>query len=71
MEMLGINNAKAKIIVYGADQVTKIREMKKTLLELVEWFNRFEKRGAHITPNGVNGAIVMTDKRYFVVTIEC
>lgn len=68
--MIGIENKKITRVSYAADQVTKLNETKMTLLEMVEWFERIKERGAHITPNGVDGAIVITEKRYFVIYIK-
>ena len=70
MKMTGIDNKKITIVCYLADQITVTNILKKSLLEFVEWYERMKERNAHITPNGVNGAIVITDKRYFVINIE-
>ena len=51
---------------YG--EVTDV--MEKNLLQFVDWLNRARERGAKIIPNGMTGAIVITNNRYFVVAVQ-
>lgn len=39
------------------------------LLQFCEWINRARERGARIMPNGMTGAIVITDNRYMVAEV--
>lgn len=72
--MIGIDNKKIIRVMYEADQVTKLEEKRMTLVEFADWYVRAQQR-AKTSPiqfikNGVNGLIVITEKRYFVIEIR-
>ena len=68
--LLGIDNKKVNRAIYASDQVTLLKEDKMTLIDFAEWYGRAVKRNAHITQNGVNSIIVITENRYFVIYIK-
>lgn len=66
--MAGIGKS-VKIFVRDDEYGEVKKVLEKNLLEFVEWINRAKNQNATIIPNGMTGAIVITERKYFVVEV--
>ena len=67
--MIGIDNKKIRRVAYDGEYGPVVSDTKMTLLEFAEWYRRLMDRKPKIIPNGVNGFIAVTEKRYFDVHV--
>ena len=65
--MIGFDNKKILRQARESEYGPVLREDRIGLLEFASWLERAKARNAKIIPNGVNGCIVITENRYFLV----